>query len=44
MLNQALERFTDAYGAFVKAVDLDPKITTAKSAIQMCQMQLERQH
>ena len=42
-LNQALERFTDAYGTFVKAVDLDPKNTTAKSAIKMCQMQIERQ-
>jgi len=39
-LNQAQERFTDA---FVEAVDLDPKNKTAKSAIQMCQMQIEGQ-
>ena len=42
-LNHALGMFTAAYGAFVKAVDLDLKNTTARSAIQMCQMQIERQ-
>ena len=35
-LNQALERLTNAYSTFVKAVDLDPKTTTAKSAIYRC--------
>jgi tetratricopeptide (TPR) repeat protein len=40
---QGLTRYADACGAFARAVELDPKNAQAKSAIQMCQMQLQRQ-
>ena len=41
---QALQKFAEAHAAFTASLEMEPKNAQAKSALQMCQMQLERQH
>jgi len=40
---QALERFMDAFTSFETALSLDPKNVQAKSALQLCEVQIQRQ-
>lgn len=42
-LLQALERFMDAFTSFETALSLDPKNVQAKSALQLCEVQIQRQ-